>query len=284
MTDRCDAQPSATAEPSSVPDLAPWLGDRATIRDFDPDASIPPEEIREIVDAGRNAPTSGTTQMYSFVWLRDRATRERVHELCGGGTRQVEEAAHFLLVCIDIRRIRRLLRHADHEFGFSPAMALLEGAIDASLAAQASMTIAESRGYGVCPIGNILTNQAAIAREVELPELVVPTFGLCIGVPSEEAPKENCPRVPLSAVLHIDEYDDPAPELLDRCYDRMNALYGGSVYGDRTRTWDETLARYWGPDGFMNEREETLVGTLSQQGFFRAGKSDGTLAEYISNG
>lgn len=70
-------------------------------------------------------------------------------------------------------------------------MALFEGTIDASLAAQMTMTIAESRGYDVCPIGNILTNQDAIAREIELPELVVPIFGLCIGVPSDAAPKEN---------------------------------------------------------------------------------------------
>lgn len=144
---------------------------------------------------------------------------------------------------IDVRRIERLLRHADREFGVSPMMALLEGTIDASLAAQTSMTIAESRGYGVCPIGNILTNQDAVARGVGLPELVVPIFELCIGVPADGAPRENCPRVPLSAVLHDGAYDDPSPTLLDRCYERMNTMYGDSVYGDRTRTWDETLAR-----------------------------------------
>lgn len=271
MTDRCDERSSATANTASIPDLAPWLGERATVRNFDPNSSIPPNEIREIIDAGRNAPTSGTTQMYSFIWIREQATRTRIHELCDGGTIQVEAADHFLLVCIDIRRSEQLLRHADREFGFSPMMALLEGTIDASLAAQMSMTIAESRGYGVCPIGNILNNQDAITRETELPELVVPIFGLCIGVPSDAAPKENCPRVPLSTVLHDGAYDNPSPALLDRCYERMNTLYGDSVYGDRTRTWDETLSRYWGPEGFMNEHEETLCRTLSQQGFARDG-------------
>lgn len=118
MTDRCDARSAATTDTSSsVPDLAPWLGKRATVREFDPDSSIPSDEIREIIDAGRKAPTSGTTQMYSFVWIQDQATRTRIHEFCNRGTIQIEEADHFLLICIDIHRIQQLLRHADHEFG-----------------------------------------------------------------------------------------------------------------------------------------------------------------------
>lgn len=256
------------AVPESIPDLTGWLADRATVREFDPDAEIPDEEIRELVDAGRKAPTSGTTQMYSFLWVTDDDTRERIHDLCDRGTEQVEEASHFLLACIDVRRIRLLLEHEERGFEVSPLMALLEGAIDTSLAAQALMIAAESRGYGVCPIGNILNNLDGVAREAGLPDGVLPIYGLCIGVPVAEAPRENCPRIPLETVLHVDEYEDPDSATLDACYEAMNAMYGDSVYGDGGRTWDETLERYWGPEGFMNAREATLARTLAQQGFF----------------
>jgi nitroreductase len=263
-------RPALRAGTPPVPDLTPWLARRATVRKFDTDAEIPDEEVREIIDAGRKAPTSGTVQMYSFVWIRGPSPRKRIHELCDRGTEQIEEASHFLLVCIDLRRVRLLLEHCDCEFQITPTMGLLEGAIDASLAAMGAMTAAESRGYGVCPIGNILNDLTGVAAAADVPEGVLPIYGLCIGVPRHDEPAENAPRVPLEAVLHDAEYRDPSEDLLDECYDAMNEMYGDSVYGDATREWQGTLERYWGPEGFMNRRERTLLSALRQQGFFAA--------------
>lgn len=262
------ARPALREQSPSVPDLTPWLARRCTVRQFDPDAEIADAEIRELVDAGRKAPTSGTTQMYSFVWIRDQSVREHIHELCDRGTVQIEEASHFLLVCLDLRRIRLLLEHRDREFQITPTMGLLEGTIDASLAAMATMIAAESRGYGVCPIGNILNGLPAVAETMDLPVGVVPLYGLCIGVPRHGEAVENAPRVPLEAVLHEGTYDDPSEELLDACHAVMDEMYGDSVYGDSNREWAETLERYWGPEGFMNRREDTLLTALRQQGFF----------------
>jgi nitroreductase len=261
-------RPALRSETPSVPDLTPWLARRATVRQFDTDAKIPDKEVREIVDAGRKAPTSGTVQMYSFVWIRSQSLRKRIHDLCDRGTEQIEDASHFLLVCIDLRRVRLLLEHRDRDFQITPTMGLLEGAIDASLAAMGTMAAAESRGYGVCPIGNILNDLPGIAAAADVPEGVLPIYGLCIGVPRHDEAAENAPRVPLEAVLHDGEYRDPSEGILEECYDVMNEMYGDSVYGDATREWQGTLERYWGPDGFMNRREGTLLSALRQQGFF----------------
>jgi len=261
-------RPALDIDSSHVPDLTGWLAQRGTVRNFDPNADIPESEVREVVDAGRKAPTSGTTQMYSFVWIRDPETRKRIHELCDRGTDQLEEASHFMLVCIDMRRIRQLLEHRDRDFQITPVMGLLEGAIDASLAAMATMTAAESRGYGVCPIGNILNGLPKVAETADIPEGVLPIFGLCIGVPRHGEPVEKAPRIPLDAVLHKDKYTDPSEDLLEQCYTAMNEMYGDSVYGDASREWDGTLERYWGPDGFMNRREQTILTALRRQGFF----------------
>jgi len=263
-------RPALDAAAADVPDLAPWLARRATVRQFETDAEVPDDEVRAMVDAGRKAPTSGTTQMYSFVWIRDPDRRERIHELCSRGTVQVEEASHFLLVCVDVRRIRLLLEHRDREFRTTPAMGLLEGSIDASLAAMGVMLAAESRGYGVCPIGNILNNLTDVAATADLPAGVLPIFGLCLGVPRHGEATENAPRVPLDTVLHEGGYRDPTEARLDACYDAMNEMYGDSVYGDDRREWQETLERYWGPSGFMNRREGELLDALRQQGFFEA--------------
>jgi FMN reductase (NADPH) len=270
-----DNRPALGDTRPSVSDLTAWVAGRATVRQFDSEADIPDDEIREIIDAGRKAPTSGTTQIYSFVWIHDQSRREHIHELCERGTIQVEEASHFLLVCIDVRRIQQLLEHRSRAFMVSPLMGLLEGAIDASLAAGTAMLVAESKGYSVCPIGNILNNLDGVARVTDLPAGVLPLYGLCIGVPAEGSPRENCPRVPLDGVLHEEGYEDPSPALLDACHTAMDAMYSNSVYGDEQTQWVDTLQRYWGPEGFMNNRESMIRRTLVQQGFLTYRDFDG---------
>ncbi|MWV41978.1 nitroreductase family protein [Natrialba sp. INN-245] len=259
------ARPALADEMPAVPKLTGWLSRRRTVREYDADATIPDEEIRAILDAGRKAPTSGTIQMYSFVSVRDPEMRARIHEAAGGGQPRIEEASHFFLVCIDLRRVRLLHDHRDLEFEMAPMTAVLKGAVDAALAAQGTITAAESYGYGVCPIGAISEGLSTISEIVDLPAEVLPAFGLCIGVPVGETHDEPTPRIPLDAVVHEDTYEDPSPELLEACYEEMNELYAGT-----DRVWEGALAHYWtpSPDGSMNNREGELLETLRQQGFF----------------
>jgi nitroreductase len=265
-SDGSDSWPARNLDPANVPDLTGWFARRDTIRNFDPDADIPESEIREIVDAGRKAPTSGTLQMYSFVWVRDPETRRRIHEGCGLGQPQVEESSHFLLLCIDLRRVRLLHEHRNLSFEMSPMVALLKGSVDASIAGQGVMTVAESRGYGVCPIGAISERLSEVARCVNLPSEVLPIWGICIGIPAEGEPGRSTPRVPLEAVLHDGTYEEPSDDLLSECYTVMNRRYGP----ESDRDWVGTLDHYWSeaPDGAMNDREEELLKTMRQQGFF----------------
>lgn len=92
--------PALNLDPNSVPDLVGWLARRDTVRQFDPGAEIPDEDVRELVDAGRKAPTSGTLQMYSFLWIRDAGVKERIHALCDWGTSQIEESSHVEMMCV----------------------------------------------------------------------------------------------------------------------------------------------------------------------------------------
>jgi nitroreductase len=257
-------RPSLAEDSPAVPQLTGWLTRRSTVRQFDPEATIPDEEIRRIIDAGRKAPTSGTVQMYSFVWIRDPEARARINGYVGGQP-HIEEASHFFLVCIDLRRVRLLHEHRDVEFEMAPMTAILKGGVDAALAAQNTITAAESHGYGVCPIGAISERLSDVSEEADVPPEVIPAFGLCIGVPLESAHGDPTPRIPIDAVLHEDGYTDPSPELLEACYEQMNQLYD-----DPGRVWEGALEHYWGPapKGSMNDREEELLETLREQGFF----------------
>lgn len=260
------AHPALEDDLPTVPELTGWLTRRRSIRQYDADAEIPDEELRKIIDAGRKAPTSGTVQMYSFVWIRDPAARARIHEYVGGGQPHIEESSHFLLVCIDLRRVRLLHEHRDLDFEMAPMTAILKGGVDAAVAAQSAITAAESYGYGVCPIGAISEDLSNVSEEAGLPPEVLPAFGLCIGVPSDDRLHDNpTPRIPLDAVLHEGEYSDPSPELLEACFEEMNELYTRP-----DRVWEGALAHYWAPapKGSMNSREDELLETLRKQGFF----------------
>lgn len=266
ISDR-SARPALADDVPTVPELTGWLSRRRTVRKYEEGAEIPDEEIRKIIDAGRKAPTSGTVQMYSFVWIRDPEARARIHEYVGGGQPHIEESSHLFIVCVDLRRVRLLHEHRDVEFEMAPMTAILKGSVDAALAAQNAITAAESYGYGVCPIGAISEELSSVSEEADLPPEVLPAFGLCIGVPAEgtDIHDDPTPRVPLDAVLHEDEYSDPSPELLEACYEEMNELYPGT-----DRVWEGALAHYWSPSpkGSMNNRETELLKTLRKQGFF----------------
>lgn len=258
------SEPDEDATPRSrpsVPDLADWAMRRKTIRNF-ADEEIPASELREIVAAGHAAPSLLEPGLRSFVWVRDPEKRGQIHDYCRRGQPQVEEASHFLLVCLDFRLVDRLLANRGRSAAPPSLGPCFVGAVDASVAAQAAMTAAESRGYGVCPIGSILANLADVASAVGLAGGVLPLFGLCIGIPHDSERSDDRPRIPLEAVLHEDAYREPSPELLDRCYENVDAMYEGS-----DRTWDGKIRNYWGPDGFMNRYEADVCEALAQQGF-----------------
>jgi nitroreductase len=58
-------------------DIFDAIHGRKSIRRFKP-ASVPDEDIRKILDAGRWAPSANNTQPWSFVVIRDRALLEKM--------------------------------------------------------------------------------------------------------------------------------------------------------------------------------------------------------------
>lgn len=82
---------------------------------------------------------------------------------------------------------------------------VLVGVADVSLFAQNFVIAAESMGYGICYIGGVRNKPSEISELFNLPDHVFPLFGLTIGVPARR--NEVKPRLPVSAVLHENEYN-----------------------------------------------------------------------------
>ena len=208
------------------------LAAHRSIRRFRPDR-VPDEHVREAVGAAQMAATSHWVQAYALLQIEDPATRARLRELTGEQA-HVEEAGAFFLVCADARRHRLIADRAG--VPYVPNLeSFLTGVVDASLFAQNLVVAFESLGYGICYIGGIRNRLPELDRLLEIPELVLPLFGLCVGVPAEEP--RQLPRLPVEAVWMKERYLDDASML--RWIEEMDAIAAAEFLhrGKSGRNW-----------------------------------------------
>lgn len=229
------------------------FANRRTIRDYKP-APLASGDLERIVDAGRRAPTGGSGQIFSVIRVTDADLRDRLATLAGS-QQHIREAAEFFVFCADVRRPRQLLEHRGGAYGVEPRVAVHYGTMEALLLAANMATAAEALGYGTCFIGAILNHLDAVARELRLPEGVLPLVGLTIGVIDVDRATTRSQRIPRDMVFHENAYADPGSDDLDAAYEAM---------GDG---WYPVLERFFGPGGVLGRREPIWMSTLAQQGF-----------------
>ena len=76
------------------------LSTRRSIRTFAPDADVPAGAVDVMIDCARLAPTSMNEQPWTFLVLRDPATRARIVELAGHGE-FLRAAPVAIAACVD---------------------------------------------------------------------------------------------------------------------------------------------------------------------------------------
>lgn len=198
-----------------------------SIRKYKPDP-VPPELLREILEAGIRASSSGNMQVFSVIVTTDPEVRARMLE-AHFGQPMLMQAPVFLTFCADFHRMRKWLAVRGAPGNFDNPMSFLIGMIDAVLAAQNAALAAESLGLGICFMGTTLASCDAIARVLGCPEQVVPVAGFSLGFPDESpAPRD---RLPVEALVHQDVYRVPdEAQILD-------------AYRERERTgWERYLS------------------------------------------
>ncbi len=212
-----------------------------TVRRFRPDP-VPDDHVHRCVAAAQRAATSSWIQAYGLLEVESADERGRLAELCGG-QEQVRSAGRFFVVCADSRRHRSIAREHGQPYA-SNFEAFLLGVIDASLFAQ-NLTLAfEALGYGTCYIGGLRNHLAEVAELLELPYGVYPLYGLCAGLPADDAlGADPRPRLPVEAVWMRGRYtsDEDCAALRAR-HDAESAQYYANR-GQPGRTWSGGVAR-----------------------------------------
>ncbi|MFC2036956.1 NADPH-dependent oxidoreductase [Chloroflexota bacterium] len=199
----------------------------ASIRAYKPDP-VPARLVETIVAAGQRASTSSNLQTYSVVAVSDASKRARLAELCAN-QKHIPQAPVFLTWCADLGRLDRVCQLRGYRLSAEYVESFLVAAVDAAVAMQNTALAAESLGLGMCYIGAIRNHPEKVIDLLDLPRLVFPISGMTLGWPAVEPFVR--PRLPLTAVLHWEQYGLEGEEEDLAVYDR--AMIDTGIYRGR---------------------------------------------------
>ncbi|MCM3746616.1 oxygen-insensitive NADPH nitroreductase [Paenibacillus pasadenensis] len=251
---------TANEQKLKTPDMDRLLGmleGHRSIRRYT-DAPVPPEQLERIIACAQMASSSSHMQAYSIIGITDPELRDKLAELAGG-QRHVALAPVFLVWCADLSRFSDAVSSRGGELEPSTEYFIV-ATVDAALAAQNAAVAAEAMGLGIVYIGGIRNDMRAVTELLQLPPLVYPVFGMCIGVPAESP--DQRPRLPLEEMYYENRYSPEKREERLEAYDEQYRSYiRDRSGGGRDSAWTQEMQ---GRNAYPPRK---LTGLLREQGF-----------------
>ncbi|KHF39196.1 oxygen-insensitive NADPH nitroreductase [Halalkalibacter okhensis] len=230
-----------------------------SIRQFTDD-QLSKEQIEQIIESGRWAPTSHHVQAYSIIVVQDEKKKRKLATLCGNQA-YVETCPVFFVICADFYRLKQASEIHQQAFEAGEQEQVLVGAVDAALVAQNMLLAARSFELGGVMIGGIRNDQEAVAQLLNLPSHTFPVMGLCVGYPDQNP--EQKPRLPQQAVVFAEEYNkEDLVEQINEYDDVMKKYYYERTNGKRLDTWSKQMATF-----FSTPKRPQVGEFLTKQGF-----------------
>lgn len=167
---------------------------------------ISDEEKSLIYDATVNAPSAGNMQLYSIIEVNDVDIKAKLAKLCDNQS-FINKADLVLVYIADYQK----WYDAFNNLNLNPRKIqegdLLLAIEDAVIAAQNTVTAAESLGIGSCYIGDVMENYESIKDLLKLPRYAYPACMLVLGKPAKEMEKVMKPkRVDNKYIIHKNSY------------------------------------------------------------------------------
>ena len=186
---------------------------RRSVKQFDPDHTMPEAEVTKLLEAAIQAPTSFNIQHWRFVLARDPELRKQIREV-GNDQAQMTDASLLIVMTADVNAWKkspdRYWQNAPQEVAdllvgwmgpFHEGREWLqrdEAQRSIGMAMQTIMLAAKSMGYDSCPM--IGFDIEKVAEMIKLPEDHVMGPMIAIGKGTKEPwPKPG--QLPLSEVM-----------------------------------------------------------------------------------
>ncbi len=156
------------------------IKEHRSIRSFN-SLKVTDEQIAEILNCIRRAPTAGNMMLYSVVKISDRKKLEWLSEKCDN-QKFIGTADFALLFLADAHKFYSFFKFRNVENYEEPCIAdFMLANQDCMIAAQNGVIAAESMGIGTCYIGDIMENYEDIKAEFNLPKNVMPITMVVFG-------------------------------------------------------------------------------------------------------
>ena len=251
----------ASEPPSNLEQLLP-IAARGSCRDFT-EETIDRALLDTLIATAFSAPTKSDLQQRDVLIVTDPKIRAALNEACD--TQGWVSGAPLLLVVLgNHRRQQKIHERQNRPFANNHMDALFNAAVDGGILLSSLVTCFELAGLGTCPISAIRNKPEDVATILNLPKQVFPVAALAVGWPkSRPAPS---PRLPLTATVHENQFDDNREDALAQQYDltrqyeiqRFAKEDGVSTeYG-----WSEDKARQ-----YARSERKTFGQWLETQGF-----------------
>lgn len=170
-------------------DILTALKSRKSVRDWE-DRPVPDDVVREILEAGRYAPSPQDSQPWSFIVVRDKSAIAGFHAVHGSF---LSKAPLVIIVTIDQSLATDTWLHEHGQYVYGGACAL------------ENMWLAtEALGFGACWV---TLDDATTRGQLAIPENHAIIGGLAIGYPTEQAKKyHGAYRKPLADLVYMDRF------------------------------------------------------------------------------
>lgn len=198
-----------------------YFATRKTVRNFDHSKPLSESQITDLLQLAMQAPNTGNIQLYSVIVTTD---PERIAALAPAHFSQPAStgAQAMLTFCVDMHRYAKWCRVNHTEPGLDNLQGFIWATMDAAIFAQQFVTLAELDGLGTCYLGTTTYNPQKIADLLKLPKGVVPVITVAVGHPAGSAPISE--RLPLSAIMHPEEYHSPTDDEIREIFREKESL------------------------------------------------------------
>ncbi len=235
------------------------MNQHVSVRSFT-DQAIASELLEQLIACGQNASSSSFVQAYSVIRVTDSDKRSIIAQ-AAGNQRWIVEAAEFLVFCADMQRIQYCCEKAGQGQLQGYTEHFITATIYTALMAQNILLAAESNDLGGVFIGGIRNDPDTVCACLEIPDLVYPTFGLCLGWPKKK--QQPKPRLPVQSILHEGGYQSHGiGQQVDQYDQQMHAYYASRSSNAKLTDWSEQTAM-----AVQGKTRDHMLTFLQQRGF-----------------
>ncbi len=229
-----------------------------SVRKYDGRA-VEDEKVEAIIEAAQWSATSSHYQAYSIIQVSDPDKRRLIAGVAGG-QQWIVECPLFLVYCANLKRSKTFWEGLDPEVLGNTEMFIM-ATVDAALAAQKAFIAAQSLGLGGVFIGGIRNDLKTISSILDLPELVYPVFGMCLGYPAENNLQK--PRLPKDVIHKQDGYSEEGDKALIADYNNLIRCYYSERTGGKEQfNWSEHCG-----SAMMSKTRDEVGEFIREKGF-----------------